>query len=90
MRVIACSQCGSPDLTEFEGYEVCDFCKSKFMKPPEVIPAKDTNIHLRSDVDVLLGKCETDPANRHRYVTLILDIDPTNQQVKKYFGQGKQ
>jgi hypothetical protein len=39
---------------------------------------------MLSDLDLLLKKCELDPANRSRYINLILDIDPLNQEVNKY------
>ena len=84
MRIIECSRCYSPELTERDGYVICDYCQSKFVQGIQDVPFKDTSIGMQSDVEVLLAKCEADPANRSRYINLILDLDPTNSQIQKY------
>jgi uncharacterized Zn finger protein (UPF0148 family) len=85
MKIIECSKCGSPELTEVEGgYVVCDFCQSRFVQQASDLPIKQAVIGVQSDVAALLEKCETDPRNRIRYASLVLDLDPTNQQALKY------
>ena len=39
---------------------------------------------MYADIQALLEKCKSDPNNRRRYASLILDIDPTNQQANQY------
>jgi len=51
---------------------------------PGIIPPRETVMDLLSDIQMLLQKCESDPANRYRYANLILDMDPTNQTAMKY------
>ena len=53
------------------------------MEPDDQAP-KDSNIDLNSDVERLLDKCRTDPGNRRRYASLILDIDPTNAEAIQF------
>jgi hypothetical protein len=84
MKIIDCKSCGSSDLFEEAGYFVCSFCRSKHVPSAGDIPAPESVIALESDVEVLLRKCVEDPANRRRYVSLILDIDPNNQQVRNF------
>jgi DNA-directed RNA polymerase subunit RPC12/RpoP len=86
MKIIECTNCGSSELTEVDGYVICDYCQSRFVQSYEDIPAKKTVIGVQSDVAMLLQKCETDPANRFRYASLVLDIDPTNQQAMRYLS----
>ena len=45
---------------------------------------KATSIGMQDDINALLARCESDPANRRRYVSLILDLDPYNQEVLKF------
>lgn len=74
---------------EVEQYMVCTFCRSKFQDSRDVTQRVDSHIGLKSDVDELLKKCESDPLNRARYIRLILDIDPGNSEVRKYMQAPK-
>jgi hypothetical protein len=84
MRIIDCKSCGSSELYEEAGYIFCAFCRSRFVPDDGDIPKPASVIALESDVEVLLRKCVEDPSNRRRYISLILDIDPNNQQVRNY------
>jgi len=84
MKSIQCDRCGSPELTTFDGYAVCDYCQSRFVLSQDERPMKETRIQLDSDVEALLQKCRDDPANRRRYASLVLDIDPLNQEAMRY------
>jgi len=67
-------------LFEEHGFVVCAYCQSRFAPEADDKPQKQTVIGVQSDIDALLQKCSNDPANRRRYASLILDIDPTNAQ----------
>ena len=69
-----------------DGYVVCAYCRSRFVPQAADVLQKETVIGLQSDILVLLEKCQDDPANRRRYASLILDLDPTNQAAKDYLG----
>ena len=84
MRLVACTRCASKELLEEDGVIVCTYCQSRFAQELDDLPRKKTVIGVHSDVQVLLQKCKDDPINRGRYVNLILDIDPTNQEVSQY------
>ena len=84
MRLVVCTRCGSRELLEEGGYVVCAYCQSRFAPQADDLPRRETVIGLRSDIQVLLQKCKDDPANRRRYASLILDIDPTNEEATKY------
>lgn len=86
MKLVKCIACGSKALHEDGGYVVCTFCRSRFVPQASDVPQKETVIGLHSDILVLLQKCEDDPVNRHRYAALILDMDPTNQEARKYLS----
>jgi hypothetical protein len=84
MRLVVCTRCGSRELLEEGGYVVCVYCQSRFAPQADDLPRKETFIGLHSDIQVLLQKCKDDPANRRRYASLILDIDPSNEEATKY------
>jgi hypothetical protein len=50
----------------------------------EDVPTSETHINLADDIQVLLDKCRSDPSNRKRYVNLILDIDPFNNEIIEF------
>jgi len=85
MKLVECARCGSTELTEHDGYIVCAYCQSKYVPQADETLAKKTTIGLGSDIEALLKKCKEDPVNRRRYASLILDIDPTNQEANQYF-----
>jgi hypothetical protein len=80
MKLIACSRCGSSELEHQDGFARCVYCQSRFVLEADDASRKDSTIDLNSDIERLLDKCRSDPANRRRYAGLILDIDPTNAE----------
>jgi hypothetical protein len=84
MKQVRCTRCGSKELLEESGYVACAYCQSRFALQADDFSIRETVISVVSDVEALLKKCECDPANRRRYTSLILDIDPTNREVAKY------
>ena len=79
MTRIVCEACGANDWTEADTYRVCNFCGSKYQ-----LLRGESEIALDDDVQRLLQKCRTDPARAGKYANLILDIDPTNKEARKY------
>jgi hypothetical protein len=86
LKLVKCTKCSSKELIEQDGYVLCLFCRSRFVPQPEDIPEKDTVVGLDSDIEMLLRKCEEDPANRQRYAGLVLDLDPTNSVARGYLS----
>jgi hypothetical protein len=84
MKLVECTRCGSKELFEENGYVVCEYCRSRFAPQADDVPQRETVIGVQSDLQVLLQKCKDDPANRRRYASLILDIDPTNYTAIQY------
>jgi uncharacterized Zn finger protein (UPF0148 family) len=84
MRLVECNRCGSKALFEENGYVVCAYCQSRFAPQTDDVPPRETVIGIQSDVEVLLRRCKEDPANRRRYASLVLDIDPFNQEAASY------
>lgn len=84
MKPISCSRCGSTELTERQGFAICDYCQSRYALEDPNSLSRSTTIGVTSDVEALLQKCVDDPYNKRRYASLILDIDPTNQEALKY------
>jgi len=84
MKIVNCNGCGSKELVEEAGYVVCVYCQSRYVPNREDTPGKATVIGVGSDVQELLMKCRTDPANARRYAKLVLDLDPTNAQARAY------
>lgn len=84
MKSFRCTNCGAP-VQRVEGkYMRCDYCDSKFLIQASDMPKKSSSVALRSDIDVLLEKCRNDPRNARQYANLILDIDPTNKEARRY------
>lgn len=85
MKLIKCKSCGSNELFEDGDFVVCSFCQSRYVPQAEDFPQSETHIDLASDVQILLDKCRSDPKNRVRYINLILDLDPDNDEVNEFF-----
>jgi hypothetical protein len=85
MKLLICEKCGASDFLEQGGYRICRYCDAKYALLAGDMPLKNSNIALNDDIKLLLQKCRNDPANARRYASLILDIDPTNKEAKKYF-----
>ncbi|KRL65907.1 TFIIB-type zinc finger domain-containing protein [Companilactobacillus versmoldensis] len=77
-KIVKCQNCGASDFTTVNGYRTCSYCGSVLSSTVE------STIALNSDVQNLLNKMQTDPANAVLYANLILDIDPTNVEIQKY------
>lgn len=86
MQVYKCKSCGANDFSEVNGQIVCNYCGTSYIAEKKVETHQDTQISINGDVAVLLDKIKADPTHTRRYVNLILDIDPTNQQVLKYLS----
>lgn len=85
-----CTRCGSKELIEEQSLIVCAYCQSTFVPQAEDQPPTVTSINLGTDIEGLLAKCHSDPANSRRYASLILDIDPGNQEALGFMaGKGK-
>ncbi len=97
MKALKCTSCGASRWEEEGEYRVCLHCGTKFQKiVEETVRVQKVVIHdhttrlvdsviaLNDDVMRLLDKCKKDPKNAKKYANLILDIDPTNQDVLKY------
>lgn len=85
MKILICEKCGASDFYEQNGYRICAYCNSKYAIQAEDTIPKSTDITLDYDIKMLLQKCCDDPANARRYAGLVLDIDPSNKEAKKYF-----
>ena len=84
MKSVGCKSCGSQELYKDQGYFVCVYCQSRLMSEVEDYPQMMSIIDVHSDIQMLLKKCIEDSANRRRYASLILDIDPSNVEALKY------
>ena len=84
MKLLSCEKCGGSDFFELNGYRICRYCRSKYSLHAEDFLTQGSNIALNDDIRMLLKKCRDDPANARRYANLILDIDPSNAEAKKY------
>lgn len=89
MKLLICERCGASDFDEQNGYRICRYCCSKYALYNEDILPRDSNIALDDDIMLLLQKCCDDPANAHKYASLILDIDPSNSEAIKYIQGAK-
>lgn len=86
MKSLECAACGSKELFQEAGNFVCAYCQSRFGPETDKSGGKNTAIDMQADIDALLAKCISDPGGRIRYANLILDIDPTNTQARKYLS----
>lgn len=78
----SCVNCGADSFIIKDGYRICKYCNTRVKddKPK----ANNSEISLQSDIDILLQKCKDEPARARKYAGLILDIDPTNKEARKY------
>ena len=89
MEAIVCKACGAGGLRLVNGRGQCDYCGTLFVldKQEEKSlqkPPVGNGIALESDIDRLLRKCKEEPRNARRYASLILDLDPDNNEALKY------
>jgi hypothetical protein len=66
------------------GFVVCTYCQSRFERRISASPPRESVIGVADDVESLLRRCRDDPANSRRLASLVLDIDPTNQEARQY------
>ena len=86
MQGLKCKNCGSSDFKISIGLRVCNHCGTKYIQSlgDNLSKENGAGISLSNDIQQLLYKCQIDPKNARKYANLILDIDPTNQEAKKY------
>lgn len=84
MKQTVCSNCGADVFIYKDGFKVCKFCNSRYSLDETEKPQKKAVVSVQSDIERLLEKCKADPARARKYAGLILDIDPTNKEAKKY------
>ena len=93
MKSIICKNCSASSLLFKNGFWICDYCGSKYIASKEELSAysislqakTSSNIDLQDDIENLLQKCKSDSKNARKYANLILDLDPDNEEVLKYF-----
>ena len=90
LNSVGCTRCGSNDLTEVDGFLQCAYCQSRYEIGLKQVLLPATSIGLAADIEALLKKCEDDPANRQRYIRMILNIDPSNSEVQRFQEMGLQ
>lgn len=88
MKVQICERCGGGEFVDRDGYRICQYCNTKFLIMSENVTRKVSSIALDTDIKMLLQKCKNDPANAHRYASLVLDMDPGNVDAGKYLKRG--
>ena len=86
MRLVECTACGSKELVEEDGLIVCVYCQARYVPQVDVSPPRTSIVGVASDIEALLKKCRDDPANRWRYASLVLDLDPTNREAQQYLS----
>lgn len=84
MKRTACDNCGSSQFVEQVGYRYCAYCNTRFILQSSDFPNGDSPMTLNEDIANLLRKCRENPSCASRYANLILDINPTNVEAKKY------
>ena len=96
MIEVFCKKCGSTNLEKKNGLLVCPYCGSSFLPDKEeqkamrsISGGASSQIDLKSDIDDLLEKCKRewkrgDMKRANRLANRILDLDPTNEEVKNY------
>ena len=81
MKHNTCLNCGADVFIMKDGFKVCKYCNSRY-EVENVI--NNSTISLQNDIDNLLKKCRENPSKAYKYASLILDIDPTNREARKY------
>ena len=79
-----CPNCGANEFIYEEDYRICRYCNSKLKVIKEKKNETASSISLQSDIDILLQKCKDEPWNSKKYAGLILDIDPTNHEARRF------
>ncbi len=84
MKKCNCPNCGASQLEYSYGFAYCKYCSSRLVIEKNDKPQAELNFELGDDIENLLQKCKENPSNAKKYANLILDIDPTNVEAKKY------
>ena len=89
MIAMRCSACGATEFKKKNGLYICQYCGVQYERPVQMgtlscNEVAESEISLDNDISDLLEKCKTNPWNAKKYANLILDIDPTNAEAKKY------
>ena len=87
MRIFVCERCGGNDIRQEKGFRTCQYCNTSYVLTAEEMPQKLSNISLNDDIKSLLNKCKNDPTNARRYASLVLDIDPTNSEARRFLNR---
>jgi hypothetical protein len=87
MRIFVCERCGGNDFRQEKGFRTCQYCNTSYVLTAEEMPQKLSNISLNDDIKSLLNKCKNDPTNARRYASLVLDIDPTNSEARRFLNR---
>ncbi len=81
MIEIRCKNCGSTELREQNGYQICEYCGAKFLVNEEdKLNKKETVVNLKADVKMLLAKCNEEPERAAQIAKRILEIDQNNPE----------
>ena len=99
MERLICKQCGANVFEKNKGLWKCVYCGTFFTFSQENKTEAAScgygtaeqhcnigngGIALNNDIAELLKKCRNEPYNARKYANLILDIDPTNAEARKY------
>ena len=84
MKIVRCIKCGGNELIEETDRTICAYCRAFFLRDKTLSDKKKSTISVSSDVAALLTRCKEEPENRRRLASLVLDIDPTNEEARRY------
>lgn len=87
MKAIECQNCGSKDLYEENGYQICKYCGTKHLIASSDRTEKESIIDLNRDVQRLLRRCREEPERAKQCAERILEIDPNNAEAKRILGE---
>jgi len=85
MKSFVCERCGGNEFRTEKGFRICQHCNTSYVLTSEELPQKTSEIALNNDIQLLMRKCIEDPRNARRYASLILDIDPSNEEAINIF-----
>ena len=84
-KFAVCSYCGSQFKLDDEPAAAVGFAAPKGGTSHFTFQSNGAStIDLDDDVSRLLAKCKREPKNARKYANLILDIDPDNQEARRY------
>jgi hypothetical protein len=86
VKIIRCTKCGGNELIDETKHVICAYCRAIFVRDEGLANKKKSTISVSSDVANLLKRCREEPDNRKRLAGLVLDIDPTNEEARRYLS----